>query len=92
MKCCTIIRADGGYMRENYIPPFIVLLAGAITGIINIVNHVEVETALKRLLIVIIIFYFIGLITRSVIRMALTKFAKEEQTEEIIEEELPDLK
>ncbi len=79
-------------MRENYIPPFIVLLAGAITGIINIVNHVEVETALKRLLIVIIIFYFIGLITRSVIRMALTKFAKEEQTEEIIEEELPDLK
>ncbi|HWT76783.1 MAG TPA: hypothetical protein VN258_18950 [Mobilitalea sp.] len=74
-------------MRDRYIPPFITLIAGAITSIINIVNKVELVTGLKRLLIVIIIFYFIGLITKEVINVALTKFAKKEQTEETQEED-----
>jgi len=74
-------------LRDRYIPPFITLIAGAITSIINIVNKVELVTGLKRLLIVIIIFYFIGLITKEVINVALTKFAKKEQTEETQEED-----
>jgi len=73
-------------MKERYIPPFIMLIAGAITSIINIVNQVELITGLERLLLVIIIFYFIGLVTKAITVMALTKFAKKEQTEEKQEE------
>lgn len=53
-------------MRIRYIPAMIMLAAGAITSIINIVNKVELLTGLKRLLLVLIIFYFIGLIVRSI--------------------------
>lgn len=73
-------------MRERYIPAFVVLLAGAITSIINIVNKVELVTGLKRLLLVIIVFYFIGIIVKAVIKAALTKFAKKEEPEESPEE------
>jgi large-conductance mechanosensitive channel len=69
-------------LRERYIPAFITLLAGAVTSIINIVNKVELVTGLKRLLLVIIVFYFIGLIVKAVIKVALTKFAKKEEAEE----------
>jgi large-conductance mechanosensitive channel len=68
-------------LKERYIPPFIVLLAGAVTSIINIVNKVELVTGLKRLLIVIIIFYFVGLIVKAVIKVAYTKFAKKAEPE-----------
>lgn len=74
-------------MKDRYIPPFITLLAGAITSIINIINKVELVTGLKRLLLVIVIFYFVGLIAKAIFRMALTKFAKKEETEENLEEE-----
>jgi fructose-specific phosphotransferase system IIC component len=69
-------------LRERYIPAFIVLVAGAITSVINIVNKVELVTGLKRLLLVILIFYFVGLIVKAVIKAALTKFAKKEEPEE----------
>lgn len=72
-------------MRERYIPPFIMLVAGVITSALNIINKVELVAGLKRLLIVIIIFYIIGLITKAIVTMALTKFAKKEQTEEELE-------
>jgi phosphotransferase system glucose/maltose/N-acetylglucosamine-specific IIC component len=68
-------------LRERYIPAFIVLLAGAVTSIINIVNKVELVTGLERLLLVIIIFYFVGLIVKAIIKMALTKFAKKDENE-----------
>lgn len=73
-------------MRERYIPPLIMLIAGAITSILNIVNKVELVSGLKRLLVVIIIFYIIGLITKAIVIMALTKFAKKEPTEETMED------
>ncbi len=73
--------------KERYIPPFITLVAAAITSVINIINQVEIVTAFKRLLLVIIIFYILGLIVKAVIKVALTKFAKKEQTEEKQEEE-----
>lgn len=76
-------------MKDRYIPPFIMLLAGAITSIINIINKVELVTGLKRLLLVIILFYFIGLIVKAIFNTALTKFAKKEETEEDLEEEQP---
>jgi hypothetical protein len=72
-------------MKERYIPAFIMLIAGAITSIINIVNQVELVTALKRLLLVIIIFYIIGLIMKAILQIGLKKLAKkqEEDLEEV---------
>ena len=69
-------------MKEKYIPPFVTLLAAAITSIINIVKHIEAVPALKRLLVVIIIFYFIGIIVKVVIHKGLKIFEKKENTEE----------
>jgi hypothetical protein len=54
-------------MRERYIPPLVMLLAGAITSVLNIVNKVKVEDGLKRLLLVLVIFYFVGLIIKAII-------------------------
>ncbi len=74
-------------MKERYIPAFIMLIAGAITSIINIMNKVEVITGLKRLLLVIIIFYILGLIAKVIIKKAFTINPKKEETEEIQEDE-----
>lgn len=79
-------------MKERYIPAFIMLIAGAITSIINIVNKVELVPGLERLLVVIVIFYFIGLITKAIINTALTKFAKKEKPEENQEDKQPEEK
>lgn len=79
-------------MKERYIPAFIMLIAGAITSIINIVNKVELVDGLKRLLLVIVIFYFVGLITKLIINVALTKFAKKDKPEENQEEKQPEEK
>lgn len=75
-------------MKDRYIPPFITLLAGAVTSIINIVNKVELVTGLKRLLLVIILFYILGQIVKAVLKVALTKFAKNEETEDNKEEDM----
>jgi hypothetical protein len=69
-------------MQVRYIPAFIVLIAAAITSIINIVNNVNLLIGLKRLLIVIIIFYIMGLIARTVINKVIAPKPKKEETEE----------
>jgi F0F1-type ATP synthase assembly protein I len=83
-------------MRERFIPAIVMLLAGAITSIINIVNNVDKLVATKRLLLVLIIFYMVGLIAKAIIKRALTKASKkseeDELKEEIDEEKLPDEK
>ena len=75
-------------MQIKYIPAFIVLMAAAITSLINIVINIDILTGLKRLLFVIIIFYIIGLITRTVITNIITPKQKTIKTEEI-QDELP---
>ncbi len=76
-------------MRERYIPAVIVLLAAAITEIINLVNKVDRRTALIRLLVVIIIFYIMGLIIRAVVTKVLIQGPKADsiEAEEIVETE-----
>ncbi|MDF2951108.1 MAG: hypothetical protein K0S18_691 [Anaerocolumna sp.] len=54
-------------MRERYITPVIMLSAAAITSIFNVINRVELIDGLKKLLLIIIIFYFIGRIATKVI-------------------------
>jgi hypothetical protein len=46
--------------KTRFITPLLVLLAGAISSIIMYVRHFELNAMLWTLLIVLIIFYFIG--------------------------------
>ncbi len=55
-------------MRDRYIAPAIMLVAGAITSILNIINGVEFLKGLERLLVVLIAFYIIGKIAALVIK------------------------
>ncbi len=54
-------------MKERYIPALIMLIAGAITSILNIVNKVETAEGLKRLLLVLFLFYIAGLVVKGII-------------------------
>lgn len=78
-------------MKQRYIPPLIMLIAGALTCILDIINKVELIKSLKRLLIVLIVFYFIGLIAKAVIIKAtepkLEKPKEDLEDEAVIQEE-----
>lgn len=69
-------------MRQRYIPAFIMLIAGAVTSIIDIVNGTPRLDSLKRLLLVLIIFYIIGLIAKALIKKATELRARPETEEE----------
>ncbi|MDD6208751.1 MAG: hypothetical protein PUB10_09565 [Clostridiales bacterium] len=56
-------------MDAKYIPPFVTLLAAAISSICSIVKRTDVTKALIQLLIVIIIFYIIGRFAQKIIYM-----------------------
>lgn len=75
-------------MRQRYIPAFIMLIAAAITSILNVINKVDVLTGLKRLLLVIILFYIIGLVAKAIIRKAFIGKPKKEEPDEDQEEEI----
>lgn len=77
-----------GFVRERYIPALITLVAAAISSIQGILTKVDAVTGLKRLLIVIIIFYIVGLIVKAFVHWALIKFASKEDTEEELEDSL----
>jgi uncharacterized membrane protein YqjE len=70
-------------MRDNvkteFIPKFIMLLAGAIVCIISIVKHMDTTYSLEVLLAVLIIFYLIGCLARWIIErvMVSNRFVKE---------------
>lgn len=74
-------------MKERYIPAFIMLVAGTIVSIINIMNKAEPVAGLRRLLLVIVIFYIIGLIVRAVIKKILAPKPKQSDGEETEENE-----
>ncbi len=54
-------------MRERYIPAIVMLIAGTITSILNIVNKVNPVQGLIRLLIILILFFIAGLIIKAII-------------------------
>ncbi|MDF2589396.1 MAG: hypothetical protein K0S41_3237 [Anaerocolumna sp.] len=54
-------------MQNRYIAPAIMLIAGGITSILNIINRIDLYHGLIRMLIVLIIFYIIGKIAAKVI-------------------------
>ena len=70
-------------MKLEFVPKFIMLVAGAVVSIITIVNEMDVTYSLELLLATLIIFYIIGLITKKIIQkvMESNMFVKQ-QTEE----------
>jgi hypothetical protein len=73
-------------MRERYIPALVMLLAGVITSVLNIVNEVVVEDGLKRLLLVLVLFYFVGLVIKAIIVRTVINAPK--KGEDILDEEV----
>lgn len=58
--------------KRKLIPVFIMLLAGAIAGILMMIGGYELHILLRNLLIVLLIFYFLGYLLKKILdRMAL---------------------
>lgn len=70
-------------MKAEFIPKFIMLLAGAIVCIITIVNGTDVTYSLEMLLATLIIFYIIGLIVKKIVVKVLegNMFVKQSDTD-----------
>ena len=64
-------------MKTKSIPAFIMLLAGAIACIAGIASHLDVAGFVKMLLIVLIVFYFLG----CIVKIILDSSCKEEDKE-----------
>lgn len=58
----------GRKMKLDFIPKFVMLLAGAIICIISIVNDMDTTYSLELLLGTLIVFYIIGLIAKKLIQ------------------------
>lgn len=69
-------------MRLKYIPAAITLAAGAIISILNIINKVDLTTSLKRLLWVLLVFYIIGLIAKTIIAKTTDMTSDKEEEED----------
>ena len=65
-------------MNQKYIPALIMLVAGAVTSILDIINRTPKIDSLKRLLLVLILFYFIGLVAKAIIKRAVAMKATED--------------
>lgn len=77
-------------MRERYIPAIVMLIAGAITSILNIVNKVDPIPGLERLLVILILFYIVGLIIKAIIVKYIINAPKKgeiSEDEDAVEEE-----
>lgn len=53
--------------KTKLIPPFIMLMAGAIASILTFLNHYDIKDMLFILLIVLVIFYILGLVVKKIL-------------------------
>lgn len=76
-------------MKTNNIPALITLSAGAIYCIIGLSNHYEAMTFVRELLIVLIIFFVLGSLVKTILDKSFKDFgdkAKKEEEEKPKEE------
>lgn len=73
-------------MRERYIPALVMLIAGGITSILNIINKNDMLTSLKRLLFSLVVFYIIGGIAKLIIVETIIKKINSDNIEDVEEE------
>ena len=74
-------------MKLRYLRAFIVLLSGLITLLINIKMHREVTQSLLILLIVLLVFYFLGTLAIELIQKSLENEKKKRQKEAALNED-----
>lgn len=76
-------------MQGRYIPAIITLIAGLITSIICVIKDMTIIKSLSVLLVVLIIFYVIGLIAKTIVIKTLNKVSTEpqEDSDEVKDEE-----
>jgi len=74
-------------MKTKPIPAIVMLLAGFVTCIMSIYNRLNLKTFTKTLLLVLIIFYFFGVIIKIVLDK---NFVMAEDKEEEIDPEIED--
>ena len=53
--------------KRKLIPVFIMLLAGAIAGILMMIGGYELHVLLRNLLIVLLFFYFLGFLLKKIL-------------------------
>lgn len=69
-------------MRTKYIPAIIMLTAGAFVSIISLIMKFELLYTLELLLVVLIVFYILGIIAKVIIVKTITQSPKVEDDEE----------
>ena len=74
-------------MKTKGIPAVVMLLAGFVTCIIGIVQHMETDVFIKTLLAVLIIFYLLGCIDKNFKEMDEPEENQEESGEEQTQEQ-----
>lgn len=74
-------------MKDRYIAPAVMLIAGVVMSVVNLLNHEELLTSLERLLAVLVCFYIIGKIAAAVIRKFTVVKAVEETPENNMSEQ-----
>ena len=71
-------------MKTRFIPALTTLIAGLISCILDICNKTDTSLMLKHLLLVLIIFYIIGLIAKAIVNQTL-------MADEVLEEDVDEL-
>lgn len=69
-------------MRTKYIPAIIMLTAGAIVSIISLKMKFDTLYSLELLLVVLIVFYILGIIAKTIIIKTITQSPGVEENEE----------
>lgn len=69
-------------MKTKPIPAIVMLLAGFVTCIMSIYNHLSLKTFTKTLLLVLIIFYLFGIIIKIVLDKNFVVMKEEETLSE----------
>ncbi len=74
-------------MKTKQIPAVIMLVAGFMTSIAGVVNHMETVQFLKTLIIVLVIFYVLGCVVKLILDKNFKEEVKEVAMDKAVEEE-----
>lgn len=74
-------------MKDRYIAPAVMLLAGAVMSIVNIINHESLLVSLWRVFLVLIGFFILGKIAAAIIRKATVTVPIDEKADILDENE-----
>ncbi len=68
-------------MKTKPIPAIVMLVAGFVTCIMSIRYHLELKVFTKTLLLVLVVFYLLGIVVKIILDKNFPQMSKEEQEE-----------